>query len=143
MEDELEDVWHSRDLPFLREVARRVEAGPHPPRLRDVARDLGLSAEEANAAAKRLEKRGLLDITWISSGGSRLDTTGEALVITGLHPSGEQMLDRLLSALQQVADENPDEETASAAQKTRRGLLDMGKEVATGVLVAIATGAVS
>jgi hypothetical protein len=145
MTEKLNDVWTDRDFPVLVEVTRRRDAGEHFISAESVATALEMPYEAVAQAGKALQRRGL--ITASGSMAAEIETfdevSGEAYFLTGLHPSGDDLVSALVSALRQAADQ-----VADPAEKTRlRTLADnvgsVGRDVLGGVLTAVLTAGVS
>jgi hypothetical protein len=135
VDDILDDVWYSRDLPVLVEVARRVDAGEDVVGHVVVADATGLSPEDVCRAARSLGRKGLVvyDVDYEGAVDFR-DVTGQAYTLTGLHPSGEDERDALVELLKQAADSEPDPEEKVRLRTAAHALGDVSGKVATGVL---------
>lgn len=144
MADKLPDKWTSRDFPVLVEVVRRVDAGEDFILASDVASTLGMDEGDVEAAGRALRRRGLV----VNSGSMAAefdtfaDVSGEAYLLTGLHPSGDDAVSRLVDALRQAADQVDD-----PVEKGRlRALADhagsVSRDVLGGVLTAVLTAGV-
>lgn len=140
MTDKLDDVWTSRDYPVLREVARNIDSGKRPVPIHAVMAETGLSNADVKLAANALVRRGLVSVD-AGLGGARAFTniSSDAYLLTGLHPSGDDAVTRLIEALRQAADLEPD-----PIEKSRlRGLADqaggISRTVLGGVLTAVLT----
>ena len=145
MTEPLPDVWTTRDLPMLREVTRRIDAGEHAPLVEDLAAAAGLTEEDGYRAAAALVRRGFIE----GVGAAELpiirvtEVSGQAYLVTGLHPDGADALSRLVSALQQAAEQSGDEETAGRLRRAADSMLSLGRDVGAGVLTAVLTAAVT
>jgi hypothetical protein len=140
MVEKLADVWFSRDLPVLVEVARQVEAGSGRITPKAVAAETGLSLDEVNRAGIVLSERGLVTaqttrsiVHWFSN------ITSDAYPLTGLHPEPGLALDRLVAALEAA------ERQASGPERGKfRAVLDgiggLTRDVAVEVIGAAITG---
>ena len=138
-----EDVWATRDYPVLVEVARRIDGGDLMPAPGAVAEALGMTQEEVSLAAKALRRRGLVDHQ-PAAGGHVLffkSLSGDAYLLTGLHPSGDDAVSQLFSALRQAADEVVDPEEKSKLRKLADGVGGVSREVLGGVLTTVITAA--
>jgi hypothetical protein len=142
MTEQLDDVWHNRDLPVLREVCRIKEQRRGAVDLQPVAETLGLSHEQVTAAALNLERDGLVEL--LNGFGSGLphvkDVTGQALRAVGLWPSPDTALDRMIVALQAIAANSDDEDTRTRARKVLEGFAGAGRQIGVAVVAAALTG---
>lgn len=142
MVDKLEDVWASRDFPVLVEVVRRVDRGDVMPGLSDVGTALEMPADQVKLATAALKRRGLVDTLDSAAGPMRFkNVSGEAYLLTGLHPSADDTVDRFVEALKQAADQVDDEDDASALRKIARTVGSVSTDVIGAVLGAVATRA--
>ncbi len=137
VDDILDDVCYSRDLPVLVEVARRVDAGEDLVGHVVVADATGLSPEDVCLAARSLGRKGLVvyDVDYEGAVDFR-DVTGQAYTLTGLHPSGEDERDALVALLKQAADSEPDPEEKGRLRTAAPALGDLSGKAAAGVLIA-------
>jgi DNA-binding transcriptional MocR family regulator len=141
MTDKLPDVWTSRDWPVLLEVARRIDSGERMPRVEDVAQATGLSTEAVEQAGRALERRGLVRTKGVDQ---RVvlrfhDLSGEAYLLTGLHPSGDDAVTTLVDALRQAADLTDDPVEKSRLRALADSALGVSRNVLAGVLTAYLT----
>lgn len=141
MTDRLPDVWITRDYPVLREAVRLIDNG-------DIAEaDLlvdatGLSAELVGLAAKALERRGLVSGEHSFGGFLAItNVSGEAYLLTGLHPDGDDAVSQFASALRQAADHEADPEEKSRLRQLADGLGGVSRDVLSGVLTTVITAA--
>jgi len=71
------------------------------------------------AAGQALRRRGL--VTFGNGFAAEIDTfdevSGQALLLTGLHPDGDDALSRLISALRQAAEQSSDDEERGRIRK--------------------------
>ncbi len=144
MIDPLPDVWTSRDYPVLREVVRRIDLGDRFLSTQDVADGLGMPIEDVERAGAALTRRGLVRLG--NSMAAEIDTfdevSGAAYLLTGLHPDGDDMVSRLVSALRQAATQAGDEDERSRLRRAADYLGDLPRNVLGGVLTAVLTGGV-
>jgi hypothetical protein len=68
------------------------------------------------------------------------DVSGDAYLLTGLHPDGNDLADRLIDALQQAAEQVNDPEEKSKLRRAASAIRDIGTNVIGGVLTAAITG---
>jgi hypothetical protein len=141
------DTWHSRDLPFLRELVHRLDAEPtRRPTGAQIANALGMDRDDALRAVASL-KRGELVITapgptrWGAGAlGTGLDVTAEGLRESGAWPTPETALDRMSAALEAIAEHTDDEDTRSRARRLLDGLTGAGKTLGVSVAAAAISG---
>jgi DNA-binding transcriptional MocR family regulator len=124
-------------LPVLKEVTRRLDAGEFMPQYTDIAETLGIDKETVILAGKALERRGLVELTRGMAHRGFDDVSGEAYLITGLHPNGDDALTGLIEALQQAADQVDDPDERSALRRAANGVLGVSREVMAGVLTGV------
>lgn len=142
MVDKLEDVWASRDFPVLVEVARRIDAGEKFLTAGTVAESLGVPVEQVKVAADALERRRLVVVDRGFGGRWEFKSlSGQAYLLTGLHPSADDDVDRFVEALRKAADQVDDPEEASGLRKLARSAGDVSTNVLGAVLAAVATRA--
>jgi hypothetical protein len=140
MTEPLDDVWLTRDFPVLKEVTRRIDAGEVMPESIDIANALGIENDKIVLAAKALDRRGLVELSRDYGGDATfLDVSGEAYLLTGLHPNGEDALTGLVEALQQAADQVDDPEERSRLRRAAEAVRDVSRDIMTGVLTAYLT----
>lgn len=140
----LDDVWARRDFPVLREVTRRIDQHGRTyggVRLQELPDAVGLTLDEVGRAAEALERRKLITLQRYMSGGDvgpwRIsDVSGEAYILTGLHPDGEEALEVLIDVLRQAADKTPDADEKSRLKRAASALGEIGGAVGANVLAA-------
>lgn len=116
--DSLPDIWFSRDLPILREVARRVEAGDESLDAKEIATTLGMDRKTVEDAGMRLEEDGYLadGVSAMGTGILRFErVTAKGRREVGQWPNADVVADRLLAALQAAVDQAPE-----GPEKTKR-----------------------
>lgn len=144
MTEKLPEVWTTRDYPVLLEVARRLDGGASTVSIFEVAEALGVPSDQVETAGVALSRRGLVqtmamdrwrvyDFTAIS---------GEAYLLTGLHPSSDDQVSAFVEALRQAADLVEDPVEKGRLRSLADAALGVGREVMGGVLTAAATAGV-
>lgn len=134
-----EHTW-PRDLDVLRFVVAKLQTADEPVSALEVARDLSLDREAVYAAYKNLHRGGYV----IGARNERtismhvFDITERALTATGTWPTPETALDRMIAALDDIADHTEDPETKTRAQKIRTELATGSKAVGIGLVTALA-----
>jgi hypothetical protein len=141
--EQLPDVWATRDYPVLREVVQRFDRGDDAVWGQDVAAALSMSPEDVARSGRALERRGLVEALSTLEAQAVLfrDVSGEAYLLTGLHPNGDNAVSQLVSALRQAADQVADPEEKSKLRKLADGAGGVSREVLAGVLTAVITAA--
>jgi hypothetical protein len=140
--DKEDDVWTTRDFPVLREVVRRFDRGDNTVWGQDVAAALSMSPEDVARSARALRRRGLVEALIPLQGPAVQfsDVSGDAYLYTGLHPDGNDLTERLISALRQAADQVDDPKEKTRLQRAAKALGEVTKSVASGVITAAITG---
>lgn len=139
MVEKLPDVWTTRDYPVLVEIVRRVDDNQH------VSNDnlidaTGFDAATIARSVQALERRQLVRVTWFGRGEFMIqEVAGSTYTLTGLHPSGDDAVSRLVEAIRQAADQVDDEDERSRLKKAADSLLGVSRDVLGGVLVNLAT----
>lgn len=140
MTDKLHDVWTTRDFPVLVEVARLIDGGATTVRVEEVADAIGLSRDEVQRAGAALKRRGLVDA--FGSTQSEVlrfrNLSGEAYLLTGLHPGGDDAVSDLIALLRQAADQVDDPEEKSRLRRLADNAGGVSRDVLAGVLTALA-----
>lgn len=143
MIEPLEDTWHARDLPVLRETARQFEEDDTftGVRLQDIASALELDVMVVLKSLQSLEAAGLLDLRLVmpAHAGRVVQISGRARQLVGQWPSEEQALDRIIAALLAIAEDSDEPEQ----QKQAKGFASWLKTNATTIGVGVATAAIT
>lgn len=137
-----EDVWTERDYPVLLEVARLVDQGENSISAETIGETLGMDPATVGLAYDALVRRGLIEGSGTAEHRSLMwahDITGDAYLMTGLHPSGDDALSSLIDALRQAADLEPDPDEKSRLRRAADSLGGISRSVAVGVMTAWAT----
>ncbi len=125
------DTWTTRALPFLRSAVARFETYGEATS-EEIAADTGLGYRLLHETAFRLRDEGFLEFS--SHGGGSFDVTGvteRGLTEVGAWPSPESLVERLLAALEKLAEEAPTEDDRSRAQRSFDFLQSLGRDVLT------------
>lgn len=140
----LPDAWVSRDLPVLREAARIVDADANfaGARFHEVAEATGLHVDDVLLAARALESAGLVELRLVmpAKAGRFVRISAEARRDVGLWPSPETGLDRMIAALEAIAENTDDDDTRTRARKILDALTGAGKTIGLSVAAAAITG---
>lgn len=142
MTEKLPDVWAARDFPVLVAAARRFDEGESTVRVEDLAADTGLTKEEIERAGMALERRGLVETMGVAQMPVlRLrNLSGQAYLLTGLHPDGDDAVSQLVSALRQAADQTSDPTEKGRLRTMADNAGAVSRDVLAGVLTAVITG---
>lgn len=147
------DTWYRRDLPVLREVVRHFDESPGRHfRLAEITQAVntdsdGESWDDATIgrALAVLERNALLTMFWTERvGGRRIagvsEIAGKAHRLVGAWPTPESGADRLIAALERIAENTDDADERGRAQRVLEAFAGSGRQIAVGVATAIATG---
>jgi hypothetical protein len=137
----MESTWEPRDLPVLDAVVRYFEErDPMDPRIPNVgtfAEITGLPVEEVYRAVRELEPTYLSIDDWQMDDLGALEIMGvtdQARRVVGQWPSPEVWVDRLVEALREAAEREPDPEKKGRLRAMAEGLGGVARDVAVGVL---------
>jgi hypothetical protein len=142
----LSDTWASRDLPVLREYARLLDEDVFMPGPSEVAPRLDVNEDVVLRAYKNLERGGYVipipdSARRSGDEGCISDITGDALRVIGTWPTPESALDRMIDALEEIAENtNADEDTRTRARRILEGLAGAGRTIGVTVAAAAITG---
>ncbi|MEO6699982.1 MAG: hypothetical protein ABIP57_00580 [Jatrophihabitantaceae bacterium] len=141
MNDRLDDVWSTRDYPVLREVTRRFDVGAVEVEEHEVASHLDVDISIVRRACHALERRGFLQITEsYEDEVTVLSVSGQAYLVTGLHPDGDDAVDQLVSLLREAADLTANQEDRGRLRRAASALSEASGTILTGVATAWVTG---
>jgi len=135
----MEDTWTNRDLPVLKAVVEIYDAtGRTMIRPGDIAAKAGFDQETTERAIRALYREPYLEEGTSSWGGQYVAVgppTGEALRVAGQWPTPENLLERLIAALDAAGDdENLAEPERSKLKQIALGLRGFAYHVAIGAL---------
>jgi hypothetical protein len=141
MSEPLTDTWHNRDLPVLREVVRLYDRGiGRVVRVSAIEAALDLDEDDIQRALNALAMDALID-TEGSMQKKYLTVSrvsGEARRKAGAWPTEQTALDRIIAALEAIAENTDDPEEKSKAQKfaawLRTGATTVGLSVASAAI---------
>lgn len=141
---EVTDTWHNRDLPVLRQIVCMIEGDPtRRPSPQHIAAEFNLSNADVQRAVGNLKRGELVRPVGPQRGGrmhEMLDITHAGLLQSGAWPTPETALDRMITALEAIADNTDDDDTRTKARKLLDALRGAGTTVATSVATAAITG---
>ena len=135
----MEDTWTNRDLPVLRAAVQIYEETGHPKiRASHIDRVLGFDKETTQRAIRALYTEPYFEAGTQAFGGETLSVgapTSAALRVAGQWPTPENMVERLVAALQAASeDENVPEPERGKAKQAAMWLGDTLSKIAIGAL---------
>lgn len=135
---DVEDTWNSRDLPVLKAVVELFDTTGHV-RANDIERALGFDSETVQRALRALYTEPYFREGGATAwGGHRVfvgDPTSDAYRIAGKWPTPENLLERLVAALEAASED--DEVPESQRGKAKQAALWLGdtlSKIAIGAL---------
>lgn len=139
------DQWNDRDFPVLKAAVHAIDHDVNATgmRLTDLATAAGVSEDDTFLALRALESAGLLDVRWsMPARAARVHrASGEARRLTGAWPTPETALDRIITALEDIADNTEaEEDTRRRARKILDNLAGAGRQIGISVAAAAITG---
>lgn len=144
----LASTWVDRDLPVLIAAARLVEEREPGSivTLDAVSRACGMAVDLTAKACLALDPTYLVlsgrsarlpDMVWIKQ------ITDEGREAVGLWPAADTLADRIVCALEQLAAQDPDEDTRSRAQRAASALGTGASSILTGVLTHVLSSTIT
>jgi hypothetical protein len=135
----MESTWEPRDLPVLDAVVRYFDEHPQGVMLscKEVADLAGRDPTDVYRALKILQPTYLRLAEGLGHGptsSSVRGVTDEARRAVGQWPSAEMWVDRLVAALREAAEREPDPERRGRLRAMAEGLGGFARDVAVGVL---------
>ena len=134
-----------RDMCVLRTVVRLYKAERRPIPAREVAAALGMEYTDVADAYANLELgryvHGARNERTISD--HVFGITERALYATGVWPTPETALDRMVAALEAIVENTDDDDTRSRARRVLDGLTGAGKQIGISVATAAITGQIA
>ncbi len=142
----MESTWESRDVLVLDAAVRRVDehGAPPGPTVTQLAKMTGLSVADVGRALAALSGQ-YVEISrgHGPEGSRRVDGIyPEARRAVGQWPTLEGWADRLIAALTEAADNEPDEQKRGRLRQLRDGAVGLGREALVALLANAATRAV-
>lgn len=142
MTDPLPDTWHHRDLPVLREVVRLTdERMGQIVKVEEVEAALDLGPDNIQRAGLALKHAGLCKVDGALQRRVLMfsQPTADARRYAGSWPTPESAADRIVRALEAIAEHTDDEDTRTNARRT----VDWLRRNATTVGVTVASAAIT
>lgn len=140
--ESLPDTWHTRDLPVLRAIVKQYDATTQTVPHQDIEAATGFDYADVQRACIALDRAGYVDTTGsLQTRARRIgNPSAEARRLTGQWPTPESAADRMLAALEQIAENGTTEDERSGARKVLDGFSNAGRQVAISVAGAVITG---
>lgn len=154
LNEPLPDTWFTRELLVLRHIVSEFDKErPHDMSVGEISNRMHVDGQNwfdvrlVNAAVKALERDGLISMQWVDGfGGSGpdlsesrvIDFDSRAYGLTGMWPSPDATADRLLAALEDLAEHSSDEVTRTKARKALDALTGLGRDLFVSVAGAAA-----
>jgi hypothetical protein len=144
----VEDTWAGRDLLFLRELVDQLQLTPSTDiTAQGVGTALSWDDRATLAAFQNLRRGGYLhEVAGAPRRGGDtavdrpLDVTEKALRAVGAWPTPETALDRIIAALEAIAENTDDEDTRTRARRILAGFAGAGRQIGIAVAGAAITG---
>lgn len=134
----MEDTWSLRDLPVLEAIVQAHELTGRAVTPHEIASHAGIDEATVHTALKALAGENppfFTNVKTRASGHVSLigPPTGHARRAVGAWPTAEVIAERLVEALGEAADREPDEERKSFLRKTAAYLANAGRDLAVDV----------
>lgn len=137
----MRDLWTTHDLPVLcAYVERETEGADLLNAADDVATALGLSDDELDRALARLEQAHYVTTVATFDGAFVETVTERGLREAAAWPSEQTALERMIAALDAIAEHSQDDDARSKAQKFASWLRSSGTTVGLSVASSVITG---
>jgi hypothetical protein len=136
------DRWAAQDHAVLVDATRRIEERGHMVAIAEVAHALQLDIEDVMRSARNLNRGEYVTVIggWGGAVTHFQDVTKKGLHETGLWPTPESALDRMIAALEAIADHTDDEDTRTRARKILDGMTGAGRHIGLAAAIAVVTG---
>jgi hypothetical protein len=140
----VDSTWESRDLPVLQAVVQLYEVNGRDVRAEQIEEALGLPRETVQAALRALKHSDVPYLTnvyevaegYIWHAGA---PTGHARRLVGAWPTPETLADRVITALNDAADNEPDEAKKGKLRRGAEAVAGVGRDVLTDVMAQVIT----
>lgn len=136
---DMDDTWASRDLPVLEAIVTTLDSDPNTiPTLHDIAERLGKPVTEVGKAALALDGS-YFELHKLMTGGDFgpwfvTKVYPSARIAVGQWPSGEVWTNRLVKALSEAAESEPDERKKSKLRATAEAVAGVARDITVEVL---------
>lgn len=140
----VESTWETRDLRVLENIVNAYDETGSSPRPPSIATSIGLPEEEVQRALRALRHNEPPFFTKMTGamGGIILligEPTGHARRVVGAWPTPDALADRIIAALNDAADNEPDEEKKGKLRRGAEAVAGVGKGVLTDVMAQVIT----
>jgi hypothetical protein len=142
----VESTWETRDLPVLEAIVRLYDEGNQAVEARELTERTGFDYETVQQAlwALAYEQPPFFDPIDTSTFGARdmaavRSVSGHARRTVGAWPTPEGLADRIIAALNEAADNEPDEVKKGKLRRGAEAVGGVGKGVITDVLAQVIT----
>jgi hypothetical protein len=140
-------VWETLHFPVLKAsvegvIADRTSMGVN---LRQLATTTGLELTDVLAAVRQLQHTGHLELRLVgpAARGRVVRVSEKALQEVGQWPTAETGVDRLIAALEQIAQNTDDDDERTRLQQFAGFLKSSGQQVGLSLVTAVLTGQVT
>ena len=143
----MESTWERRDLPVLDAIVRYFDEhdGPEVPDVETYARPTGMEPGQVARAVRALSPRFIK--TQATYGGPMnvaiVGITDEAREKVGQWPTPESVADRIVAALLEAAEQEPDERKRTKLRAAAETLGSFGRDLLVNVAANVATKPIS
>jgi hypothetical protein len=139
----MESTWETRDLPVLDAVVRYFDEhdGPEIPDVGTFAKLTGMEPDQVARAVRALSPR-FLRIQMTMGGimhAAIMGVTDDARLAVGQWPTPESVADRIVAALLEAADREPDERKRTKLRAAAETLGSFGRDLLINVAANVAT----
>ncbi|MGC4940784.1 hypothetical protein [Kribbella sp. DT2] len=140
----MESTWETRDLPVLEAIVRLYDETGSAMRPSAINAAAGLSEDDLQRALRALRDNEPPFVTKMSGslgGGIMLvgAPTGHARRVVGAWPTPEGLADRIVAALNEAADNEPDEAKKTKLRRAAEAVAGVGRDILTDVTAQVIT----
>lgn len=139
-DDEVRNTWAERELPILRIALREIDAGQHHVALEAIRSETGLEVDQMRAASRALESAGYIEVQGRAMGprvsGYVMGVGERTRRELGSWPAPDNVVARLIAALDQAAEEEAEPERKSKLRAVAQGLGGVARDIAVGAISA-------
>lgn len=140
----MESTWERRDLPVLQIIVRVHDETGNSPDPSEICAALGFDDETVQRALRALAQEEPPLITKFQKvlTGRILGVgapTGHARRVAGAWPTPDNLADRIITALNQAADNEPDEAKKGKLRRAAEAVAGVGRDVLTDVTAQVIT----
>jgi hypothetical protein len=146
MTEPLPDTWESRELPVLRTVVQIWDTEQMPLAIGQIKSALPtLEPRDVERALSALLDEGIIEGQRWGDGtvNHKIRPRRGARALAGSWPTAETGVERLITALENIAENTDDEEERTRIQQFAHFLSSSGKQVGLSVVTAVLTGQVT